>query len=79
MLVRFYAVGREIAGCNEYHSDATDVLTLRADLEQQFGSRMGQLFDAASLMFSGRRLAPTAAVQWHDDDIVDLLPPFAGG
>lgn len=79
MLVRFYAVGREIAGCNDYRSDATDIPSLRADLEQHFGPRMGQLFDAASLMSAGRRLAPMAVVQWGSDDIVDLLPPFAGG
>lgn len=79
MLVRFYAVGREIAGCNEFRSDATDIPSLRAELERRFGKRMGQLFDAASLMSDGRRLAPTAVVQWGSDDIVDLLPPFAGG
>lgn len=79
MLIRFYAVGREIAGCNEYRADATDIPALRAELENHFGSRMGKLFDAASLMSGGQRLRPDAKVQWSADDTVDLLPPFAGG
>ena len=79
MLVRFYAVGREIAGCNEYRANATDIPSLRAELVQQFGNRMGQLFDAASLMSGGRRLEPGNTTQWGTDDLVDLLPPFAGG
>lgn len=79
MLVRFYAVGREIAGCNEYRAAATDIPSLRAELEDRFGARMGQLFDAASLMSGGRRLGAGAIVRWSDADVVDLLPPFAGG
>lgn len=79
MLVRFYAVGREIAGCTEYRASATDARSLRAELEAAFGARMGQLFDAASLMSGGRRIAADDAVTWTDSDEVDLLPPFAGG
>ena len=79
MLVRFYAVGREIAGCDEYTSAATDVSALRNDLESRFGPRMAQLFDASSLLHKGERLHPASVVAIGTDDIVDLLPPFAGG
>lgn len=79
MLVRFYAVGREIAGCTEYRAAAKDFPSLRAELVTMFGTRMGQLFDAASLMSSGRRVGADAAMTWTDSDEVDLLPPFAGG
>lgn len=79
MLVRFYAVGREISGRTEYRSEAGDPATLRTELEGQFGTRMGQLFDASSLMFAGKRIKPTDAVIFGTDDVIDLLPPFAGG
>lgn len=79
MRIRFYAVGREIAGCAEYLAEANDVQALRAELEQRFGPRMGQLFDAASMLHNGKRVSSTATVRFADDAIVDLLPPFAGG
>lgn len=79
MQVRFYAVGREIAGLNEHRSSASDVAGLRADLEQTYGSRMAALFDASSLLFKGERLSTDSAMRFDDHDVVDLLPPFAGG
>ena len=79
MRVRFYAVGREIAGRNEHESNADTLDALRADLVANFGNRMGQLFDASSLLHEGQRLRPDSKVAFRGDDVVDLLPPFAGG
>lgn len=79
MRVRFYAVGREIAGRNEHESAAESVDALRTDLVTAFGTRMGQLFDASSLLHKGQRLGPGANAAFSADDVVDLLPPFAGG
>lgn len=79
MHVRFYAVGREIAGQHEYRSAADSVVTLRDDLERSFGPRMVALFDASSLLFKGERLRIDAIVKFDEQDVVDLLPPFAGG
>lgn len=79
MHVRFYAVGREIAGCTEYTSAATSVTELRADLETRFGARMAQLFDASSVLHAGQRLGSDSQIIIGSDDVVDLLPPFAGG
>ena len=79
MRVRFYAVGREIAGRNEHESAAESVDALRTDLVAEFGTRMGQLFDASSLLYKGQRLGPGANTAFSADDVVDLLPPFAGG
>ena len=79
MRVRFYAVGREIAGRNEHDSDASNLHELRADLVTNFGNRMGQLFDASSLLHDGQRLTPGTRTAFTADDVVDVLPPFAGG
>lgn len=79
MQVRFYAVGREIANCNEYSANAASVQSLRDELVGAFGARMGQLFDASSIMHKGRRLTVDDNVAFTGDDIVDVLPPFAGG
>ena len=79
MRVRFYAVGREIAGRNEHESNADTLDALRADLVANFGNRMGQLFDASSVLHNGQRLAPGTNTAFTADAVVDLLPPFAGG
>ena len=79
MIIRFYAVGREIANCHDYRAVAVDFQSLRSELEDRFGKRMGQLFDAASLMSDGQRVTADSNIQWNDNDVVDLLPPFAGG
>ena len=79
MQVRFYAVGREIAGHTEHRSAAHDVAGLREDLAQTYGARMAALFDASSLLFKGERLRTDSSLRFDDHDVVDLLPPFAGG
>lgn len=79
MRVRFYAIGREIAGTNEHVSGAENTAELRADLVTSYGDRMGQLFDASSLLFDGRRVGSDSNARFRDNDVVDLLPPFAGG
>lgn len=79
MLVRFYAVGREIAGCSEAHFDVTSCGELAQALEVRFGARMGRLVEASTLLLDGVRHRSSNAVTLTESDIVDLLPPFAGG
>ena len=79
MHIRFYAIGRELAGVDAYTSDAQDMRALRADLTQRFGDRIGALFDASTVLHDGVRLRPDSDVTWAGDVTVDLLPPFAGG
>lgn len=79
MLVRLYAVGREIAGQNEHESNAGNLEELRADLVSNYGTRMGQLFDASSVLYRGKRVTAGTHHTFAVDDVVDLLPPFAGG
>lgn len=79
MRVRFYAVGREISGRTEHESTAETLDALRVELVSHYGVRMGQLFDASSVLHQGKRLIPGTHNAFTDDDVVDLLPPFAGG
>ena len=79
MLVRFYAVGREVSGLDEWRSDATTVSALTEELGTRFGDRMRQLVDSSTLLIDGRRHRSTDAHALAETDVVDLLPPFAGG
>ncbi len=79
MLVRFYAVAREIAGCGEITLSAASIPELSAQLEQLYGERMARLVAASTLLHDGVRHRATDEVELAADDTVDVLPPFAGG
>lgn len=79
MLVRFYAVGREVSGLDEWRSDAASVSALTEELSARFGERMRRLVDSSTLLIDGRRHRSTDDLALAETDVVDLLPPFAGG
>ena len=79
MLLRFYAVGREISGVDEAHFEVTNFTQLADVLGDAYGERMSRLASASTLLLAGVRHRITDDVTLHDADVVDLLPPFAGG
>lgn len=79
MLVRFYAVGREISGLDEMTSEALSLPALAQELGARFGDRMARLVASSTLLLDGRRFRSEDDVAVGESDVVDLLPPFAGG
>ena len=79
MLVRFYAVGRELAGVNEARFGVSNFAELAEALESRLGARMAELTSASTLLLDGTRHRITDDVPLAESDVVDLLPPFAGG
>ncbi len=79
MLVRFYAVAREIAGVDELPLEVSNLPELSGQLGARFGERMTRLVDAASFLHNGARYRAEDPLPLSGDDVVDLLPPFAGG
>ncbi len=79
MQVRFYAVGREIAGTTECSIEAASMLELREQLEAKFGLRMHQLLEASTLLVQGQRFSIQDEHTFAGEDVLDVLPPFAGG
>lgn len=79
MLLRFYAVGREIAGVDDARFEVDDFTALAAALEHTYGDRMGRLAAASTLLRDGVRHRITDDIRLTASDVVDLLPPFAGG
>lgn len=79
MLVRFYAVGRELSGTDEAQFDVASFADLAVALDAQFGERMARLATASTLLLHGTRHRISDDVNLAADDVVDLLPPFAGG
>jgi molybdopterin converting factor small subunit len=79
MLVRFYAVGRELAEVDEVRLAVSTFAELAAELQLRFGSRMTDLAAASTLLLDGTRHRISDDVVLTETDVVDLLPPFAGG
>jgi len=79
MLVRFYAVGREISGCSEAQFEAASFEELSSALQSRFGPRMARLAEVSTLLLDGARHRIADNVLLSPSDTVDLLPPFAGG
>ncbi len=79
MLVRFYAVAREIAQGEELRLDVTSLPELSATLGERFGERMARLVASSTFLHDGTRHRATDPLALGVDDTVDLLPPFAGG
>lgn len=79
MLVRFHAVGRELAGVESLSSDAPTIAALSLELGARYGERMARLVAASTLLHNGIRRSATDDVPLADGDTVELLPPFAGG
>lgn len=79
MLLRFYAVGREISGTDEARFEVASFADLAIALDAQFGERMARLAAASTLLLHGTRHRISDDVTLAAADVVDLLPPFAGG
>jgi len=78
-LVRFYAAARDAAGVGEATVAAVRSTELVTALIARHGEPMARVLSTASLLVDGRQVSTTADVALRPDDVVDVLPPFAGG
>lgn len=77
VIVRFYAAMAEAAGRDELVREAgLTVGQLRADVAAM-GSDAARVVRQCSVFRSGERLEDSALL--GESDVVDVLPPFAGG
>ncbi|WP_127792724.1 MoaD/ThiS family protein [Agromyces sp. LHK192] len=76
--VRYFAGAADAAGTEQERLDATDLGSLRAAMLAAHGEELGRVLGRCSLLLNGRRTEDDAAAV-GDDDLVDVLPPFAGG
>lgn len=75
--VRHFAAAAEAAGTTTQQVCAGSVAELRAALTVEHGAPMARVLAQAALLRAGRRLDPAEPL--HPGDLVDVLPPFAGG
>lgn len=76
--VRYFAAAAEAAGTSSESVGARTVGDLRAKLIAAHGPDLERVLSRCALLVDGRREDdPQAPIA--DADVVDVLPPFAGG
>jgi len=76
-VVRYFAGAAEAAGTDVEQLAAGTVGELRAIMLAHHGDRLAQVIDRCSILVDGVRSDDAATLQ--ASDVVDVLPPFAGG
>lgn len=76
--VRYFAAAAEAAGTQSEMVSASTVGELRARLIASHGPELERVLTRCALLVDGRRIDdPEASIA--DAEVVDVLPPFAGG
>ena len=74
--VRLFAAAAEAAGTETTELDAATVGDLRATLAERHGADLARVLRQCAIVVGGRRVDDDHAL---DGQLVDVLPPFAGG
>ena len=75
--VRYFAAAAEAAGREQETVEPASVGELRAALTARHGERLGRVLQRCSVLVNGLRSEDDTPVP--AGDVVDVLPPFAGG
>lgn len=75
--IRYFAAAAEAAGREAEALEAGTVGELRAAMVRRHGGDLERVLRRCAVLVSGVRAEDAAAV--GADDVVDVLPPFAGG
>ncbi|MCL4422456.1 MAG: MoaD/ThiS family protein [Actinobacteria bacterium] len=82
--VRYWAAAREIAGCSEEQLEARSLEELAAEVARRHGLELKRLLERSTVLVNsvaeppkhaGAKLGRALA----QGDVVEVLPPFAGG
>ena len=75
--VRFFAAARVAAGTRELTIQASDLTELIADLSAR-STELDRVIPQCSILIN-EVVTHDRSVELSDGDVVDFLPPFAGG
>ena len=79
--VRYWAGARAAAGVTEEQVDASTLAEALAQVTQSHGPKLAKVLAVCSFVVSDQPVGRTepAAVTLTSGDVVEVLPPFAGG
>jgi sulfur-carrier protein len=76
--LRYFAAAAQAAGTEQEDLTGSDVSTVLAAAVERHGSRLAQVVQHSSLLLDGRYIDDRHTAL-AETDVVDVLPPFAGG
>ncbi|MCE0487124.1 MoaD/ThiS family protein [Ornithinimicrobium sediminis] len=76
--LRYFAAAAEAAGTDQELVAASDVAGALAVAVQRHGPRLAHVVQHSSLLLDGRYVTDRGTAL-ADADVVEVLPPFAGG
>ncbi len=76
--LRYFAAAAEAAGTDQEHLAGADLAAVLAAAVDRHGARLAHVVQHSSLLLDGRYLTDQDTVL-AEADVVDVLPPFAGG
>lgn len=75
--LRYWAAARAAAGVAEETCLAATVAEALEQAARRHGDRLARVLPGCAVLVGSVRAHPDTAL--HDGDVVELLPPFAGG
>lgn len=77
--LRFYAAARDFAKQKEVNLAVNNKLDLISELHKLGDSDLTKLAQISTFLINGRRFSLSEISDLKDGDVIEMLPPFAGG
>lgn len=78
-LLKFYAAARDFAKQKEVNLAVNHKLDLISELHKLGDSDLTKLAQISTFLINGRRFSLSEISDIKDSDVIEMLPPFAGG
>lgn len=78
-LIKFYAAARDFAKQKEVNLAVNNKLDLISGLHKLGDSDLTKLAQISTFLINGRRFSLSEINDLNDNDVIEMLPPFAGG
>ena len=79
VLLKFYAAARDFAKQKEVNLAINNRLDLVSELHKLGDSDLTKLAQISTFLINGRRFSLSEISDLKDGDVIEMLPPFAGG
>ncbi len=78
-LVKFYAAARQFANQKEVQLTINNKLEFVTELHKLGDSNLTKLAQISTFLINGKRFSLSEISEINESDVIEMLPPFAGG
>jgi molybdopterin converting factor small subunit len=77
--IKFFAAARQFANTKEVNLDVKGKLDLITEFQKLGDSDLTKLAQISTFLINGKRFSLNEINDISDTDVIEVLPPFAGG